>query len=84
MRRKITKFGYITRHDSMSKTILQYYIEGNRKRGRPKKNCLYDIFDYSNLLLQQLLVNAKYRYIWINLLKHCHVLPLRCQRHGTK
>ena len=45
MRRKMTKFGHITRHDSMSKTILQYYVEGNRKRGRPKKNWLYDILN---------------------------------------
>ena len=36
MRRKMTKFGHITRHDSMSKIILQGYVEGNRKRGRPK------------------------------------------------
>ena len=52
MRRKITKFGHITRHDSMSKTILRDYFEGNRKRGRPKKNWLNDIFEYSNLPLQ--------------------------------
>ena len=43
----------------MSKTILQGYFEGNRKRGRPKKNWLSDIFEYSNLLLQQLLINGK-------------------------
>ena len=30
----MTKFGHITRHDSMSKTIIQDYVEGNRKRGR--------------------------------------------------
>ena len=61
MRRKMTKFGHITRHDSMSKTILQGYVEGNRKRGRPKKNWLNDIFEYSNLPFQQLLVIAKDR-----------------------
>ena len=53
MRRKMTKFGHITRHDSMSKTILQGYVEGNRKRVRPKKNWLNDIFEYYNLPLQQ-------------------------------
>ena len=61
MRRKLTKFGHISRHDSMSKTILQGYVEGNRKRGRPKKNWLNDIFEYSNLPLQQLLVIDKDR-----------------------
>ena len=56
----MTKFGHITRYDSMSKTILKFYVEGNRKRGRPKKHFLNDIFEYSNLPLQQLLVIAKY------------------------
>ena len=37
MRSKMTKFGHITRYDSMTKTILQGYVEGNRKRGKPKK-----------------------------------------------
>ena len=78
----MTKFGHITRHDSMSKTILQGYVEGNGKRGRPKKNWLNDIFEYSNLPLQKLLVIAKYRYKWKTLIKHCHVLPLRCLSHG--
>ena len=44
MPRKMTTFGHITRHDSMSKTILQCYVEGNIKRGRPWTNWLNDIF----------------------------------------
>ena len=64
MRMRMTKFGHITRHDSMSKTILQGYVEGNR--GRPKNNWLNDIFEYSNLSLQQLLVISKDRYKWKN------------------
>ena len=64
MRRKMTKFGHITRHDSMSKTILQGYVKSNRKRGTPKKNWLNDIFEYSNLPLQLLLVIAKDHYKW--------------------
>ena len=59
MRRKMIQFVHITRHDLMSKIILQGYVEGNRKRGRPKINWLNDIFEYSNLPLQQLLVIAK-------------------------
>ena len=43
----------------MSKTILQGYVEGNRIRGRPKKNWLNDIFEYSNIPLQQILVLQK-------------------------
>ena len=68
MRRKMIKLGHITRYDSI-KTILQVYVEGNRKRGRPKKNWLNDIFEYSNLPLHHLLVIAKNRYKWKKLLK---------------
>ena len=46
----------------MSNTILQGYVEGNIKGGRPKANLLNDILEYSDLPLQQLLVIAKYRY----------------------
>ena len=60
----------------MSKTILQCYVEGNRKRGRPKKNWLNDISEYSNLPLQQLLGIAKDRYKWRKFLKKCHVISL--------
>ena len=59
----------------MSKTILQGYVEGNRKRGRPKKNWLNDIFEYSNLPLQQLLVIAKVRYKWKKLIKTLSCSP---------
>ena len=52
LQRKMTKFGHITRHDSMSKIFLHGYVEGNRKRGRPKKHWLNDIFEYSNLPIQ--------------------------------
>ena len=60
----------------MSKTIIQGYVEGNRKRGRPKKNWLNDIFEYSNLPLQQLLVIAKDRYKWKKLIKTLSCSPL--------
>ena len=75
MRRKMKKFGHITRHDSMSKTILQVYVEGNRKRGRPKITWLNDIFEYPNLPLQKLIVISKYRYKWKKLIKTLSCSP---------
>ncbi|GFS04386.1 LINE-1 reverse transcriptase-like protein [Elysia marginata] len=36
-RRKLAWFGHVTRHDSLSKTILQGTVEGKRRRGRQKK-----------------------------------------------
>ena len=36
-RRKLAWFGHVTRHDSLSKTILQGTSEGGRRRGWQKK-----------------------------------------------
>ena len=36
-RRKLAWFGYVSRHDSLSKTIPQGTLEGGRRRGRQKK-----------------------------------------------
>jgi hypothetical protein len=37
-RRKLAWFGHVTRHDTLSKTIMQGTVECGRKRGRQKKN----------------------------------------------
>ena len=37
-RRKLQWFGHVTRHDTLSKTILQGTLEGGRRRGRPRKS----------------------------------------------
>ena len=75
MRRKITRFGHITRHNSLTSTILHGYVEGKRKRGIPKRNWMNDIFEFSNISLMQLLNIAKDRSIWRKLLS-----PLACAR----
>ena len=36
-RRKLAWFGHVTRHDSLSKTILQGTLEGGRRCGRQRK-----------------------------------------------
>jgi len=36
-RRKMSWFGHVNRHNTLSKTILQGTVEGKRKRGRQKK-----------------------------------------------
>ena len=37
IRRKLVWFGRVTRHDNLSKTILQGILEGGRRRGRQRK-----------------------------------------------
>ena len=36
-RRKVAWFGHVTRHDSLSKTIVQGTLVGGRRRGRQRK-----------------------------------------------
>ena len=36
-------FGNVSRHDTLANTILQGRVEGIRKRGRPKRNCMDDV-----------------------------------------
>ena len=44
-RRKFAWFGQVTRHDSLSKTILQDTLEGGRRRGRQRKCWMDNIKD---------------------------------------
>lgn len=37
MRRKMTMFEHITRHDSLANTIMYVYIEVKRKKGSQEK-----------------------------------------------
>ena len=55
MRRKMTMFGHITRHDSLANHILHGFVEVKRKIGRPKRNWMNNIFDLSNLSPRKLL-----------------------------
>ena len=37
-RRKLSWFGHICRHDTLLKFMLQGYVDGRRRRGRPRKS----------------------------------------------
>ena len=41
-RQKLSWFGHVTRHDSLSKTILQGTLEGGRRRGRQRMTWMLD------------------------------------------
>ena len=63
-RRKLAWFGYDTRHDSPSKTILQGTLEGGRRRGRQRKCWMGNIKEWTFLPTPELLTNAFYRKDW--------------------
>ena len=63
-RRKLSWFGHTTRHDSLSKTILQGTLEGKRKRGRQRKCWMDNIKDWTQMNMAQLLKKANDRPGW--------------------
>ena len=54
-RRKLKWYGYISRHDGLSKTIMKGIVECSRKQGRPKIQWFYNISDWTKMDANQLL-----------------------------
>ena len=63
-RRKLKWFGHVSRHDTLSKTILQGTVEGGRRRGRQRKSWLDNIKDWTNLGVPELLARLADRSAW--------------------
>ena len=63
-KRKLQWFGHVIRSDGMAKTILQGYVEGNRRRGRPKKSWINNIEDWTELSLAEAQIIARDRKAW--------------------
>jgi len=84
-RRKMKYFGHVIRHDNLQKTIVQGTVEGNRKRGRPRKNWMSNIMEWSGLHLQQILRRAEDRREWRKTAASSSLRsPRRLQSHGTE
>ena len=63
-RRQLAWFGHITRHGSLSKTILQGTLEGGRCRGRQRKCWMDNIKEWTSLPIPELLRRASGRKDW--------------------
>ncbi|GFR70754.1 retrovirus-related Pol polyprotein LINE-1 [Elysia marginata] len=63
-RRKLAWFGHVTRHDSLSKTILQGTVEGKRRRGRQKKARCDNIKEWTGMAMYELVRSASDRDAW--------------------
>ena len=66
-KRKMKWFGHVTRHNSLSKTILQGTVEGGRKRGRQKKSWTDNIKQWTQMDMYSLINLAQDRQAWRNL-----------------
>ena len=63
-RQKLAWFGQVTCHDSLSKTILQDTLEGERCCGRQRKRWMENIKEWIFLPMPELLTQASCRKYW--------------------
>ena len=63
-RRKLEWFGHVTRHDSLSKTILQCALEGGRRCGRPRKCWMDNEKEWTCLPMTEMLTRPSCRKHW--------------------
>ena len=60
-RRKLSYYRHLCRHDSLSKTIMQGRVEGTRVRGRPKKDWMVNIIQWTDKTVGELVEKVKDR-----------------------
>ena len=58
---KLVWFGHVTRHNSLSKPILQGSLEGEQRHGRQKKCWMVNIKEWTSLPLPELLTKTSCR-----------------------
>ena len=84
-RRKLSWFAHVTRHNSLSKTILQGTVEGGRRRGRQRKSWSDNIKDWTEMTTPQLLMAATDRPSWRRLSASASLSsPQRFNSHGAE
>ena len=79
-RRKMAWFGHVTRHQTLSKTILQGTVPGSRKRGRQKKQWMDNIREWTGRKDEELIRTAEDRHAWRLLTRTSSKAPLRPSR----
>ena len=57
-------FEHVSRHDSLSETILQGTLKGGQRRGKQSKYWTDNIKDWTALFMQKLLTGASSRKDW--------------------
>ena len=63
-RQKLAWFRQVTRHNSLSKTILQGTLEGGRCRGRQRKCWMDNIKERTSQPVPDMLTRTSYRKDW--------------------
>ena len=83
-RRKLAWFGYVARHDSLPKLILQGILESGRRRGRQRKCWMDNIKKWTSTPMLELLTRTSYRKVWKRISAEPHLLPTSQSIEGLK
>ena len=83
-RRKLALFRRVTRHDSLSKTILQGTLEGERHRGRQRKCWMDNIKEWTSLPVPDLPTRASCRKDWKRISPGPSLMTLRRPNQSRK
>ena len=62
--RKLARFGHVTMHDTLSKTVKQGTVEGGRRRGRQRQSRSDNVKDWTEMTFPHLLAAAANRTAW--------------------
>ncbi|PIK48881.1 hypothetical protein BSL78_14247 [Apostichopus japonicus] len=83
-RRKQAWFGHVTRHDSLSKVILQRPPQCGRRRGCQRRNWSDNVKVWTGLDMPDLLATAANRSEWRIMSASTVLSPRRLHSHGTE
>ena len=72
---KLAWYGHISRHDSLSKTILQGTVESKQRRGCPRKSWSDNVKDWTNQPTAQMLHAAEDHQQWRAMAEEASILP---------
>ena len=65
-KRKLSYFGHLCRDNGcqITKTVVEGYVEGRRRRGRPRQQYIDNIKQWTQLTTSQCVRAAEYRIRW--------------------
>ena len=76
-KRKLRRFGHVSRSCGLAKTILQGRVKGQRKRGRQKKRWEDNIKEWTGIDFTSSTMAAENRTRWKRIVANSSVVPRR-------
>ena len=79
-KRKLRRFGHVSRSSGLAKTILQDIVQGKRRKGRQKKRCVDNIKEWTGMDFACSTRAAEDRTRWKGVVVKSSVVPQRPHR----